>query len=135
MFNYTDPFPDTMRKVVMPQFTNVIRKARQPSQWRTWRKRQIYAKLYIRTQPAKVATIKCSDFLKFHVSARRKYNGTMELHVSATFQKYRKYVILQNILPTELVKAKPGEPLAPIDKIARVCCALTNLSESIVPFD
>ena len=47
----------------------------------------------------------------------------------------RKYVILQSILPTELVKAKPGESLAPIDKIARVCCALTNLSESIVPFD
>ena len=59
----------------------------------------------------------------------------MELHVSTTFQKYRKYVILQNILPTELVKAKPGESLAPIDKIAQVCCALTNLSESIVPFD
>ena len=47
----------------------------------------------------------------------------------------RKYVMLQSILPTELVKAKPGESLAPIDKIARVCCALTNLSESIVPFD
>lgn len=47
----------------------------------------------------------------------------------------RKYVILQSILPTELVKAKPGECLAPIDKIAQVCCALTNLSESIVPFD
>ena len=47
----------------------------------------------------------------------------------------RKYVILQSILPTELVKAKPGESLAPIDKITRVCCALTNLSESIVPFD
>ena len=39
----------------------------------------------------------------------------------------RKYVILQSILPTE--------SLAPIDKIAPVCCALTNLSESIVPFD
>ena len=47
----------------------------------------------------------------------------------------RKYVILQSKLPTELVKAKPGESLAPIDKIARVCCALTNSSESIVPFD
>ncbi|PFX28408.1 hypothetical protein AWC38_SpisGene6876 [Stylophora pistillata] len=46
----------------------------------------------------------------------------------------RKFVILQSILPTELVKAKPGERLAPIDKIAIVCCALTNLSESIVPF-
>ena len=48
---------------------------------------------------------------------------------------HRKYVILQSILPTELVKAKSGESVAPIDKIARVCCALTNLSESTVPFD
>ena len=48
---------------------------------------------------------------------------------------HRKYVILQSILPTELAKTKPGEPPVPIDKIAIVCCALTNLSESILPFD
>ena len=48
---------------------------------------------------------------------------------------HRKYVILQSILPTELVKAKPGKSLAPIYKIARVHCALSNLSESTVPFD
>ena len=39
----------------------------------------------------------------------------------------RKYV--------ELITAKPGEAEAPIDKIARVCCAFTNLSDSIVPFE
>ena len=38
----------------------------------------------------------------------------------------RKYVILQSILPTELVKAKPGESLAPMDEIVLVCCALAN---------
>lgn len=47
----------------------------------------------------------------------------------------RKYVILQSILPIGLVKAKSGEALAPIDKIAKVCCALINLSESIETFD
>lgn len=47
----------------------------------------------------------------------------------------RKYVILQSILPVELITAKPGDAEAPIDKIARVCCALTNLSDSIVPFE
>jgi len=47
----------------------------------------------------------------------------------------RKYSILQSILPIESVMAKEGQRLAPIDKIARVCCALTNLSDSIVPFD
>ena len=47
----------------------------------------------------------------------------------------RKYVILQSILPIEFLKAKSGETMAPIDKIALVCCALTNLSDSIIPFD
>ena len=47
----------------------------------------------------------------------------------------RKYTILQGILPIQLVTAWRGDDLAPIDKIAIVCCALTNLSESIVPFD
>ena len=42
-------------------------------------------------------------------------------------------MILQSILPVELITAKPGD--APMDKIARVCCALTNLSDSIVPFE
>lgn len=43
-------------------------------------------------------------------------------------------MILQSILPVELITAKPGDAEAPIDKIARVCCALTNLCDSIVPF-
>lgn len=46
----------------------------------------------------------------------------------------RKYVILQSTLPIEMIKVKTGETLAPIDKIANVCCALTNLCQSIVPF-
>ena len=47
----------------------------------------------------------------------------------------RKYTILQCILPIQTITARPGDTLAPIDKIANVCCALTNLSESIVPFN
>lgn len=47
----------------------------------------------------------------------------------------RKYIILQSTLPIDLVKAKSGESLSPIDKIARVSCALTNLSESVVSFN
>ena len=44
----------------------------------------------------------------------------------------RKFTILQSTLPIESITAKQGEPLAPIDHIATVCCALTNLSDSIV---
>lgn len=47
----------------------------------------------------------------------------------------RKYIILQSILPIETITAKTGDRLAPIDKIVSVCCALTNLSDSIIPFD
>ena len=38
----------------------------------------------------------------------------------------RKYTILQSTLPIDYVKTKEGETLSPIDKIATVCCALTN---------
>ena len=47
----------------------------------------------------------------------------------------RKYCIIQGILPVQLVTSRPRDDLAPIDKIAIICCALTNLSESIVPFE
>lgn len=47
----------------------------------------------------------------------------------------RKYVILQSTLSIHLLTTKSGESVAPIDKIVTVCCALTNLSDSIVPFD
>lgn len=47
----------------------------------------------------------------------------------------RKYTILQSTLPVELISAKSGDSRAPVDKIATVCCALTNLSDSIIPFN
>lgn len=47
----------------------------------------------------------------------------------------RKYTILQGTLPIQLLTARQGDDFAPTDKIAIVCCVLTNLSESIVPFD
>lgn len=47
----------------------------------------------------------------------------------------RKYTILQGTLPIQLLTARQGDDLAPTDKIAIVCCVLTNLSESIALFD
>ena len=44
-------------------------------------------------------------------------NVNVRIHVERVIGLVRrKYVILQSILPTELVKAKPGESLAPIGK-------------------
>ena len=45
--------------------------------------------------------------------------ANVRIHVELIGLVHRKYVIVQRILTTELVKAKPGESLAPIDKIAR----------------
>jgi len=48
----------------------------------------------------------------------------------------RKYQILQSrALPLEYMVKKTGESLTQIDKIGVVTCALTNLSESVVPLD
>ncbi|XP_077354673.1 uncharacterized protein LOC144002881 [Festucalex cinctus] len=47
----------------------------------------------------------------------------------------RKYQVLQGTLPIHLLKTKDGQGSPTIDKIARVCCALTNISNSVVPFD
>ncbi|XP_014669650.1 PREDICTED: uncharacterized protein LOC106810726 isoform X2 [Priapulus caudatus] len=44
----------------------------------------------------------------------------------------RKYVILQSILTIDTITAKAGESVSPIDKIAKVCCALCNFLTSIV---
>ncbi|KAI4787316.1 hypothetical protein KUCAC02_036366 [Chaenocephalus aceratus] len=46
----------------------------------------------------------------------------------------RKYEILQSrAVPTEHMPTRPGEALAFIDKIGVICCALSNLSVSVVP--
>ena len=45
-----------------------------------------------------------------------------------------KYTILQGKLPITLLKKKNDSDYAFIDKIITVCCALTNLSPSIVPY-
>lgn len=47
----------------------------------------------------------------------------------------RKNQILQGTLPIHMVKTKDGQPCAPTDRIARVCCALTNMANSVVPFE
>ena len=48
----------------------------------------------------------------------------------------RKYQILQSrAMPIEHMLTRPGETAALIDKIAVIYCALSNLSESVVPLE
>lgn len=61
--------------------------------------------------------------------------ANVRIHVERVIGMVRgKYTILKGSLPVEVLR--PDEHGRPqIDKIARVCCALTNLSNSVVPFD
>ena len=48
----------------------------------------------------------------------------------------RKYQVLQSrALRIEYMHKKPGESKPLIDKIGVICCALSNLSESVVPLE
>ena len=43
--------------------------------------------------------------------------------------------ILQSILPTDYLANKDENGLTVVDKIALVCCALSNVCNSVVPFE
>ena len=47
----------------------------------------------------------------------------------------RKFRIFEGIVPVEFIKLKAGDSIPTIDKIVKVCCCLTNLCTSVVPFD
>jgi len=56
----------------------------------------------------------------------------LRIHVERVIGLVRnKYHILQNIVPVEFLTKKPDHSVAQIDEIVRVCCALTNLSQSV----
>ena len=59
----------------------------------------------------------------------------MRIHVECIIGLLKlKYTILQGKLSITLLKKKNDSDYAFIDKIITVCCALTNLSPSIVPY-
>ena len=61
--------------------------------------------------------------------------ASVRIHVERVIGHFRnKYKILSGTIATNLLETEPGDTVMPLDKIVHVCCALTNLSESIVPF-
>jgi len=62
--------------------------------------------------------------------------ANVRIHVERVIGLVRqKYSVLKGILPIEFVTTKPGQDCPHIDKIVRICCSLSNLCDSIVPFD
>ena len=47
----------------------------------------------------------------------------------------RKFRIFETEIPLEFLKLCQGESVPTVDKIVRVCCCLTCLCPSVVPFD
>ena len=47
----------------------------------------------------------------------------------------QKYPILQSTLPITFLSSRKGEDTPLVDHIVRVCCALTNVCNSVVPFE
>ena len=62
--------------------------------------------------------------------------ANVRIHVErVTGHVHRKYTILSGTLPVDYLSKRCGEELPLIDIIVPLCCVLSNLSESVVPFE
>ena len=65
-----------------------------------------------------------------------RFIANVRIHVERVIGLVRqKYTILQSTLPIHFVMKRAGEDIPVIDRIIRVCCALTNVCDSVVSFD
>ncbi len=89
----------------------------------------------------KGAEVKIPSFTKrraqmnaFEIESTRNI-AHFRIHVERVIGLVRnKYTILSGILPLDYMQSS-GSEIPTVDKIATVCCCLTNLCESVVPFN
>ena len=62
--------------------------------------------------------------------------ANVRIHVERVIGAVRqRYPILQSTLPIHYVMKRNGEDIPLLDRMVRVCCALNNVCDSVVPFD
>ena len=62
--------------------------------------------------------------------------ANVRIHVERVIGNVRqKFPILQSTLPIHFIVKRVGEDFPLIDRIVRICCALNNVCDSVVPFD
>ena len=62
--------------------------------------------------------------------------ANVRIHVERVIGCVRqKFCILQSTLPIHFVFTRKGEDTPLIDRIVRICCALNNVCNSVVPFN
>ena len=62
--------------------------------------------------------------------------ANVRIHVERVIGCVRqKYSMLRGTLPIDFLIVRKGELSPQVDRIVRVCCALNNLCDSVVPFD
>ena len=61
--------------------------------------------------------------------------ASVRIHIERVIGVLRqKYTMLQSTVPVSLIDIECENDVAYLDKIVKVCCALTNVSASVVPF-
>ncbi|XP_073687189.1 uncharacterized protein [Garra rufa] len=61
-----------------------------------------------------------------------RHMSRMRIHVERAIGRIKNYCILRQTLPINLVKRRPKDTVATVDKILLVCSALSNLDKSLV---
>ena len=62
--------------------------------------------------------------------------ANVRIHVERVIGAVRqKFSILQGTLPIYMITMRAGEECPIVDRIGRVCCALSNICDSVVPFN